>query len=101
MIYRNNADLGKGVPKPHVFHEARELLFFRLLASNWREGRSAPLSPARSTIGKQLGNPKSNPQGLDRATFAWGQALGKATQTPASCAICTGKFPRSALFAAK
>ena len=28
MVYRNNADLGKGVPRPHVFHEAWELLFF-------------------------------------------------------------------------
>jgi hypothetical protein len=28
MIYRNNADLGKGVPRQHVFHEAWELLFF-------------------------------------------------------------------------
>jgi hypothetical protein len=28
MVYRNNADLGKGVPRQHVFHEAWELLFF-------------------------------------------------------------------------
>jgi hypothetical protein len=27
-VYRNNADLGKGVPRPHVFHDAWELLFF-------------------------------------------------------------------------
>src|ERR1035437_5231448 len=29
LVYRNNADLGKGVPRQHVFHEAWELLFFR------------------------------------------------------------------------
>jgi hypothetical protein len=28
MVFRNNADLGKGVPRRHVFHEAWELLFF-------------------------------------------------------------------------
>ena len=28
LVNRNNADLGKGVPRPHVFHEAWELLFF-------------------------------------------------------------------------
>jgi hypothetical protein len=28
MGYRNNADLGKGVPRRHVFHDAWELLFF-------------------------------------------------------------------------
>jgi hypothetical protein len=28
MLYRNNADLGKGVPRQHVFHEVWELLFF-------------------------------------------------------------------------
>ena len=28
LISRNNADLGKGVPKRHVFHGAWELLFF-------------------------------------------------------------------------
>jgi hypothetical protein len=28
LVYRNNADLGKGVPRQHVFHEAWELLFF-------------------------------------------------------------------------
>ena len=28
LIYRNNADLGKGVPRQHVFHDAWELLFF-------------------------------------------------------------------------
>ena len=28
LIYRNNADLGKGVLWQHVFHGARELLFF-------------------------------------------------------------------------
>jgi len=29
LISRNNADLGKGVPRKHVFHESWELLFFR------------------------------------------------------------------------
>jgi hypothetical protein len=28
MSYRNNADLGKGVPRQHVSHDAWELLFF-------------------------------------------------------------------------
>jgi hypothetical protein len=32
LVYKNNADLGKGVPRQHVFHEAWELLFFRFLA---------------------------------------------------------------------
>jgi hypothetical protein len=27
-VFQNNADLGKGVPRPHVTHEAWELLFF-------------------------------------------------------------------------
>ena len=30
LVPRNNADLGKGVPRQHVLHEAWELLFFCL-----------------------------------------------------------------------
>ena len=30
LTHRNNADLGKGVPRRHVFHDAWELLFFPL-----------------------------------------------------------------------
>src|ERR1039458_5191777 len=37
LVNRNNADLGKGVPRRHVFHEAWELLFFSVL----RESSSA------------------------------------------------------------
>jgi hypothetical protein len=31
LINRNNADLGKGVPRNHVFHGSWELLFFLFL----------------------------------------------------------------------
>ena len=43
IVYRNNADLGKGVPRQHVFHEAWELLFFSFLAA------CDALSSARNT----------------------------------------------------
>jgi hypothetical protein len=33
MDYRNNADLGKGVPRLHVNHESWELLFFTKLSA--------------------------------------------------------------------
>jgi hypothetical protein len=38
MVYRNNADLGKGVPRQHVLHDTWELLFFGV----WLPFRYAP-----------------------------------------------------------
>jgi len=43
LVNRNNADLGKGVPRQHVFHEAWELLFFSFFAA------CDALSSARNT----------------------------------------------------
>ena len=43
LINRNNADLGKGVPRQHVTHEAWELLFF--IFSRKRPGSASLFSP--------------------------------------------------------
>ena len=43
LILRNNADLGKGVPRLHVNHESWELLFFRILTR--ARSVSNPFSP--------------------------------------------------------
>src|SRR5580658_1556577 len=47
LIFRNNADLGKGVPRRHVSHGACELLFFVFLArlADAQSGFSRVFSP--------------------------------------------------------
>jgi len=50
IIYRNNADLGKGVPRQHVFHEAWELLFSLLYHESRDKSRSALPTPISRRI---------------------------------------------------
>jgi len=48
MLYRNNADLGKGVPRWHVFHGTWELLFFlSLVTVVCAHLLASPSNPAR------------------------------------------------------
>jgi len=51
LVPRNNADLGKGVPWQHVFHDARELLFF--LPDRRRRIACSLPSPGQLIISKQ------------------------------------------------